>query len=357
MSGSVELDLLHPGQRTVEEVAGAISDFIRSAQRDVVVAIYDFHVAEGGHGESIATALQELDANGVRVRMIDHDERVTDYKSCVPCPQKPPEYIDSLGLDVRPIVDRFGLMHHKYVVVDGERVLTGSMNWTDDAFTAQENCTLRFESPILAAAYRQNFEQLWEDGKVDGTGEADYPKVRLEIGQASVRVRPMFCPGRGPELAADIAAAVRRAGKRIRICSPVLTSGPILGALTDVIDRERLSIRGVVDGTMMAGVMRQWDEQNQGSWKPDAYRYLVERIGLSGKASTPWGPDRPHDYMHAKLFVCDDRAYVGSYNHSRSGEENAENVLAFDGAAIADELAGFADTIAERYAGGDAGVS
>ena len=61
--------------------------------------------------------------------------------------------------------------------------------------------------------------------------------------------------------------------------------------------------------------------------------------------------------MHAKLFVCDDRAYVGSYNHSRSGEENAENVLVFDGAAIADELAGFADTIAERYAGGDAGVS
>ena len=31
--------------------------------------------------------------------------------------------------------------------------------------------------------------------------------------------------------------------------------------------------------------------------------------------------------MHAKVVVADDVAFVGSFNFSRSGERNAENVL------------------------------
>ena len=46
-----------------------------------------------------------------------------------------------------------------------------------------------------------------------------------------------------------------------------------------------------------------------------------------------------HDFLHAKLVVCDDWAFAGSYNHSRAGEENAENVLAIDGKAGADHVA------------------
>ena len=53
------------------------------------------------------------------------------------------------------------LMHHKYVVRDGESVWSGSMNWTTN-WTLQENVVLVAEqAPALAAEFARNFEELW----------------------------------------------------------------------------------------------------------------------------------------------------------------------------------------------------
>ncbi len=355
MSESISVTFLHPEQQTVADVTESLVAFLASAREEVAVAIYDFSV-DGPPAAAIAATLQELDRSGVRVRMVDHDERVNDYKSTVPAPQKPPEFIDSLGLDVRPVTDRFGLMHHKYAVVDGSRLWTGSLNWTEDAFALQENCFLIVEDVAIAAMYLANFEELWTSREVEGTGAHDHETRSLECKGDTVGVRPIFCPGRGPELASEIAAAMRHSRERILICSPVLTSGPILGALSDVVDRDGLRISGVVDGSMMRGVMRQWDRDTPDSWKPAAYRFLARRVGLVGRPSTPWGPHRPHDYMHAKVIVCDEHAYVGSYNHSRSGEENAENVLALTGGCAVADLATEVEKVIERYADGDNGA-
>ena len=43
--------------------------------------------------------------------------------------------------------------------------------------------------------------------------------------------------------------------------------------------------------------------------------------------------------MHAKVVVADDTTFVGSFNFSRSGERNAENVLEIRDAAVADRMA------------------
>ncbi len=53
--------------------------------------------------------------------------------------------------------------------------------------------------------------------------------------------------------------------------------------------------------------------------------------------------------MHAKVTVCDDTVFVGSFNLSRSGEKNAENVLEIEDPAIAERLAGFVDEVRARY--------
>src|SRR3954449_10999112 len=45
--------------------------------------------------------------------------------------------------------------------------------------------------------------------------------------------------------------------------------------------------------------------------------------------------------MHAKICVCDDTVFVGSFNLSRSGEKNAENVLEIEDEAIADRLGAY----------------
>jgi phosphatidylserine/phosphatidylglycerophosphate/cardiolipin synthase-like enzyme len=55
--------------------------------------------------------------------------------------------------------------------------------------------------------------------------------------------------------------------------------------------------------------------------------------------------------MHAKFVVADDTVLVGSYNLSHSGEENAENVLEIEDAALADRFAAFAGQVTSRYGG------
>jgi phosphatidylserine/phosphatidylglycerophosphate/cardiolipin synthase-like enzyme len=70
---------------------------------------------------------------------------------------------------------------------------------------------------------------------------------------------------------------------------------------------------------------------------------------FTGKESTPFGAGTVHDYMHAKVTVCDDTVFVGSFNLSRSGERNAENVLEIKDAGVADRLAAYVDAVRARY--------
>jgi phosphatidylserine/phosphatidylglycerophosphate/cardiolipin synthase-like enzyme len=53
--------------------------------------------------------------------------------------------------------------------------------------------------------------------------------------------------------------------------------------------------------------------------------------------------------MHAKVSVADDTTFLGSFNLSRSGELNAENVLEIHDAALADRMAAFIDEVRGRY--------
>jgi phosphatidylserine/phosphatidylglycerophosphate/cardiolipin synthase-like enzyme len=53
--------------------------------------------------------------------------------------------------------------------------------------------------------------------------------------------------------------------------------------------------------------------------------------------------------MHAKVVVADDVSFVGSFNFSRSGERNAENVLEIEDPVTADALAGYVDDVRGRY--------
>jgi phosphatidylserine/phosphatidylglycerophosphate/cardiolipin synthase-like enzyme len=78
---------------------------------------------------------------------------------------------------------------------------------------------------------------------------------------------------------------------------------------------------------------------------------LLERAleVFHGKRSTPYAPDSVHDFMHAKVTVADDTVFLGSFNLSRSGETNTENVLEIADAALAERLAGWIDELRERY--------
>src|SRR5581483_2878077 len=258
-----------------------------------------------------------------------------------PPPEPDAQLIAALPVQGKPIAGIPDLMHHKYVIRDGEAVWTGSLNWTDDSWSRQENVIAIVESAAIAKAYRLDFDQLWATGEVEKSGFVD---PRWDDG-----VRAWFTPGHGEDLSSRIAKLIRRSRKRVRICSPVITTGPVLGTIAQVLSDRSVDIAGCVDATQIREVVHQWHADGDVSWKLPLLEQLIASGAFTGKLSTPYGDGTVHDFMHAKVCVCDDTVFVGSFNLSRSGERNAENVLEIEDAAIADRLAAYVDQVRARY--------
>jgi phosphatidylserine/phosphatidylglycerophosphate/cardiolipin synthase-like enzyme len=147
----------------------------------------------------------------------------------------------------------------------------------------------------------------------------------------------------------EIAHRIAIAQRRVRIASPVLTSGPILGTLAEVIKTASVDLAGVYDRTQMAEVGRQWAGNRLSGWKQQAFDCVVGTGRFGSKVTTPYGPGSVHDYMHAKMTVADDTVFVGSYNLSHSGEMNAENVLEIESPELANEAAAYIERLIARY--------
>ncbi len=317
-------------------MAAAIAAFLDGAERTLDLAQYDFDLSPES-AAVVGGAIRRAAARGVRVRMaynVDHANPVP-----VPPPASPDEsLIDALPLEAFPIAGVPDLMHHKYVIRDNASVWTGSTNWTDDAWTRQENVIVVADSTELAAEFRRDFTQLIERGTSVGTGSVE------PMWHDGVRV--WFTPAHGEALSHRIGQTIAQARRRVRICSPVLTTPPVLGALAVAVVTAKVDVRGCMDGTQMHDVARQW-LAGAGRWKVS----LLHRIApvFTAKLSTPYGAGDVHDFMHAKLTIADDTVFAGSFNLSRSGERNAENVLEIEDPDLADRLAAFVDGVRGRY--------
>jgi phosphatidylserine/phosphatidylglycerophosphate/cardiolipin synthase-like enzyme len=272
---------------------------------------------------------------------LDRDDRVP-----IPAPPRTePQLVEALPFPTAAIPGSPDLMHHKYVIRDDEAVWTGSTNWTADSWTREENVILTADSRELAGRYKADFEQLWTKHGVGGSGKVD----SAPLGVDGARVRAWFCPGRGEKLAHRYAQAIGGATRRVRVASPLISSGPVLGTLAQVVSDGKVDVAGVVDRTQMLEVLRQWHANGNAPWKEPLLRRALMHAPFSGKDSTPYAPGSVHDYMHAKVTVADDVAFVGSFNLSHSGEMNAENVLEIADAGLAERLASFVDEVRAKY--------
>jgi phosphatidylserine/phosphatidylglycerophosphate/cardiolipin synthase-like enzyme len=287
-----------------------------------------------------------------------------DHAQAIPVPP-PPEidwtFVDrlkSVGVQIKPVSGVPDLMHHKYVVRDVATpiasVLTGSTNWTNDSWTREENMMFTISSGEVASDYRTNFEELWQRPVVAASGRITSPWTSLADG---TQVRPYFCPGRSMKMVHAMARSLASATKRIRICSPVITSGPILGTLAEICEHPGIDIAGVYDATQMDEVQHQWSSQAGAAWKITAFHSIAAAVRFGAKRSTPYAKGSVHDFMHAKILVADDYVYAGSFNLSHSGEMNAENVMQIGSAAVADTCAAYIDRVAARYGGAPLGVA
>jgi phosphatidylserine/phosphatidylglycerophosphate/cardiolipin synthase-like enzyme len=337
------LSTLTDGGQRPADVARGIAGFLSQARTSLELALYDVRF-ETDAGALVLAAILGAVQRGVAVRLLYN----VAHPGPIPVPPPPeaaPDAIERLPVDTRGIAGVPDLMHHKFVVRDGDAVWTGSTNWTDDSWSRQENVIVTVESRETAYAYSLAFGQLWDSGVVERSGKVD-PRPE-DVGGA--RVRAWFTPEHGEALSHRIAKHLGKARERIRIASPVLTSGPILATLVEIEKEQRCDLAGVVDDTQVDQVFHQWRTNGVSAWKIPLLQSILLGAPWSGKASTPWTPESVHDFMHAKVVVADDTTFVGSFNLSRSGERNAENVLEIRDRGIADRLAAFVDEIRERY--------
>ncbi len=334
-------------------VASRIASFLDGATQTLDIALYDLRL-EDAPANTLFGAFDAALKRGVAVRLLFNQ----DHAQAIPVPP-PPEidwaFIDrlrALGVQIQPVSGVPDLMHHKYVVRDvgtpQAMLVSGSTNWTNDSWTREENVVLTVASRDLAVAYHANFEELWQKPVVATSGRISAGWSTLADG---TEVRPYFCPGRADKLVHAMARSISTAQKRIRICSPVITSGPILGTLAEVVERPGIDIAGVYDATQMDEVQRQWGSQATASWKITAFKSIVAAVRFGAKRSTPYAKGTVHDFMHAKILVADDYVYAGSFNLSHSGEMNAENVIQIHSPAVAEICTAYIDRVAARYGG------
>ena len=202
---AVAISFLEEGGQKATDVAQRLVEFLAAARTSLHFAIYDFRLSDS-IAEPIRRVLQERAAAGVEVR-IAYDAGKPNVPFQIaradPAPTGTSAFVSRLGSGIvsKPITGGDAtmpkLMHHKYIIRDGHTpggaIWTGSTNFTDDAWTLQENNIVTIDSPELCVFYENDFAELWELGDIATTGTHDTGSVRAGTTQMTVS----FAPGEG----------------------------------------------------------------------------------------------------------------------------------------------------------------
>jgi phosphatidylserine/phosphatidylglycerophosphate/cardiolipin synthase-like enzyme len=349
------------GEQPIAMVADHLVDFVNSAKASVHIAIYDFRLKDPATTEKVVGALKKKADAGVDVRIAyDHRNAPKFGPGDDPAPHGTHQFLTTMTrgskVKVQPVewsdvptesIAGSKLMHSKYVIVDGHTknaaVWMGSTNFTDDAWTKQDNNILVIDSPTLSAFYETDFDQLWSTGKVAGTGAKDAGTVTKDGLDADIA----FSPGEGTKIDDEIASLIAGAKKQVHIASMVITSDKIVHSLAEVVAAGRVAVEGIFDGPEMNAAEKQ---MAKGSTKVAEIERL--RKVLVAKHSTPFDPKSPdgvHDFMHNKVVVVDDAFVTGSHNFSLSAERNAENAILVRNKGLADQYRAYVSRLVAKY--------
>jgi phosphatidylserine/phosphatidylglycerophosphate/cardiolipin synthase-like enzyme len=342
-------------------VASRIARFIGQAQATLDIAIYDFRL-QGEPASIISAAVRDRVKAGVTVRILfdaaTNRERhlsPAEAPALLEADMKPPGTENFVGsfadvASLKAITGYRVLMHNKYIVRDAlspnAAVFTGSANYTNDSWGLQENNLIFVGSQSLATFYARDFADLWSRGRIrENLGNDDVASIAV----GAIDVAVGFTPGESPAVLKEIVGAIAGAQTTLQVASVVISSGPILAALSEAIDRG-IALDGLYDGPQMDQVERQWRAANVGVDKVNTWQKVAHR--LARKNSIPFdnrNPHQPHNFMHNKLVVADDTVIMGSFNLSNHAMGNAENVLLIKDAKLAQLYAGYLAEIAAKY--------
>ncbi len=274
---------------------------IDEARVSVDAALYSLSL------DSVRDALLRAQRRGVRVRMVMESENMD---------RADPEFLREAGI---PMIGdrREGLMHNKFVVIDGQEVWTGSMNLTDSGAYSDNNHIIRIRSKEVAADYTKEFEEMFLDDKFgrDDVPATPFPKVTMPDG---TRLEIYFSPDDG--VAAAILPLLRSAKESIYFLAYSFTANDLGEA---IIERHKA-------GVEVHGVMEKDQVASNRGTEFDPFRQAGVDVRLDGNSGQ----------MHHKVMIIDRSIVIlGSYNFSASAEEqNDENLVVIYNPLIAAEF-------------------
>ena len=142
----------------------ALVKLLDDSRQDIRAALFYFT------NRSLAAAILRAHKRGVKIQVVIDGNDESDYSKGF--------YLRQRGVDVRYArglpkkakkskkskyrVKKFGLMHHKFMVVDDQILATGSYNWTASAEQWNRENLLIIKSSSLARKYTVEFKKIWE---------------------------------------------------------------------------------------------------------------------------------------------------------------------------------------------------
>jgi phosphatidylserine/phosphatidylglycerophosphate/cardiolipin synthase-like enzyme len=291
----------------------ALIAFIDSAQKTIDAALYRLTY------QPMIAALERACARGVTVRIVTEQSSIEGYPAEYSQLQNLPcvTLKTDINADARGRFDH--TMHHKFAVIDGASVWTGSLNWAEREIFFDANNALIIRDERLARLFTTEFDEMFlkdrfgpqkYDGKI-------FTQLRTyTVGSATVRL--YFTPSGAPQkIVRDL---IRQAKESIQIAMFYFTDDLIMAELAAAQARG-VTIEAVWD-------FRGW-ERFEDSEIDDALR-----LGIGVVDALP-------GLVHHKFAVIDKKIVItGSTNWSDSGFfENDENLLVLESPQLAQRYA------------------
>ncbi|MDI6775297.1 MAG: phospholipase D-like domain-containing protein [Verrucomicrobiota bacterium] len=129
-----------------------VIEALKTAKSEILVAVYNFTQ------RNVSQALVEAAARKVKV-IVKYDARSMKE---LPGMTQTIGYLRNRGVTCAGVTMRreYGKMHHKFAVVDGRTVVTGSWNYTFTAAKENYENVVRIVSADVARAFSREFEQI-----------------------------------------------------------------------------------------------------------------------------------------------------------------------------------------------------
>jgi phosphatidylserine/phosphatidylglycerophosphate/cardiolipin synthase-like enzyme len=235
-----------------------------------------------------------------------------------------------------------GLMHHKFMVVDGHKVIVTSANWTmSDIYgdfsrpdsEGNQNNLVQLESKELAAVFLSEFDLMWGDGttanQISQFKARKPPRPPVEVLVGKTRVFVQFSPTSKQQTWDDssngsIGKVLKTSQEQVNFALFVF-SEPGLSNILQTQSEQGVKVRGMIDrqfayrdyssGLSLMGVDPQHICQPVGT--------NSSRLETIGVPTLPAG-----DLLHHKFAIIDRHTVItGSHNWSNAANYHNDETL------------------------------